>query len=110
MLQSHFFPHKNQVAAQFIFNLNNNGSSVQPKFTVKTYHLVHHNVRTMNEATLLGELPNRFSFMLGNFLQVLKVHFHEEKKSNSLCNILFVCVSIRFCDICKLSWLFSGIF
>lgn len=45
---------------------------------VKTYHLVHHNVRTMNEATLLVELQSRFSFSstLGNFLQVLKVHFH----------------------------------
>lgn len=72
-----FFFHKNQVAAQFIFNLNNNCYSVQPKFMVKTYHLVHHSVRTMNEATLLGDLQNRFSFSftLRNFLQV-KVHFH----------------------------------
>lgn len=75
-LESHFFFHKNQVAAQFIFNLNNNCYSVRPKFTVKTYHLVHHNVRTMNEAALLGDLQNRFSFTLRNFLQVLKVHSH----------------------------------
>lgn len=78
-LESHFFFffHKNQVAAQFIYNLNNNCYTVQPKFTVKTYHLVHHNVRTMNEAALLGGLQNRFSvsFTLRNFLQV-KVHSH----------------------------------